>query len=100
MKTAARDLPLLAWYLAYFGATVVLFLAIPLIGRLLTPYPPLPWEYWWVFLYVTPLLSAIVLIREARTGRFTWFGTAVFMIAALMLGVIYRWFSYDLSGVV
>ena len=100
VKLPPNDLPLWGWFFAYAVGTVVLFVSIPLLGRLLAPIPPMPWEYWWVFLFVTPLLPAVVLVREARAGRFSWVGVVVFLIVALTLGAFYRWFSYDLSGVV
>jgi hypothetical protein len=99
-KLPPNDLPLMGWFFAYVVGTVVLFLAIPWSARLLGDIPPGPWHYWWVFLFVTPLLAAIVLLRQAEAGRFSWLGVAVFLLAALALGVFYWWFSYELSGVV
>ena len=99
-KLPPSDLSLWGWFVVYVVCTVVLFVSIPLLGRLFDPIPPMPWDYWWVFLFVTPLPPAIILGRTAHAGRFSRIGVAVFLIAALLLGVFYRWFSYDLSGVV
>ena len=99
-KVTPNDLPLWGWFVAYVVGTVALFLSIPWLGRLSDSLPLMPWDYWWVFLFITPLLSAIVLGQQAQAGRFSWLGVTVFVIAALLLGLFYGWFSSELSGVV
>jgi hypothetical protein len=88
---------LLAWFAGYVVAVGVLFLALP---RLLTQPYLMPWDYWWVFLLVTPTAAIGVLGLGGRAGRFSGWAVGLFYLAAVALGLWLGWFSHQLSGVV
>jgi hypothetical protein len=90
--------PRLVWYFAgYATGTVLLFLLLPrLLGQ---PYV-MPWDYWWVFLIVTPAVAACTLGLGVPSGRFSGWAVGLFYLAAVALGLWLGWFSYQLAGAV
>jgi hypothetical protein len=97
VKAPPNNLPLLGWFFCYVFVTGLLFLFIP---RLLGQVYLMPWHYWWVFLFMTPPLAGGILGWQVHKGRFTGLAALIFVLAALLLGLFYRWFSYDLMGAV
>lgn len=95
MATANVRLP---WYFAgYAIGTGLLFLFLP---RLLAQPYLMPWDYWWVFLIVTPAVAAGILGLGVRSGRFSGWAVVLFYLGAVALGLGCGWFSYQLSAVV
>lgn len=90
-----RELPV--YFSGYVLITALLFLLLPRLLGLM------PWDCWWVFLLVTPPVAGGVLVMQVQKEqkrRFSWLGLLVFVLASLLLGLFYRWFSYELSGIV
>jgi hypothetical protein len=88
---------LIAWFAGYVVGVGVLFLTLP---RLLAQPYLMPWDYWWVFLVVTPTAAVGALGLGVRAGRFSGWAVGLFYLAAVALGLWLGWFSYQLSGVV
>ncbi len=95
--SASKILTLCVYFVIYTLVTASLFLFLPKI--LAQPYL-MPWDYWWVFLIITPSLVGLFLRQSVRKGQFTVTGVLGFVLAAIVLGLFYGWFSYQLSGVV
>lgn len=85
------------WFAGYAVAVGVLFLALP---RLLAQPYLMPWDYWWAFLLLTPPAAGGVLGMGVRAGRFSGWAVGLFYLAAVALGLVLGWFSYQLAGVV
>lgn len=88
---------LVAGFAGYAVGVGVLFLNLP---RLLARIDLFPWDYWWVFLLVTPAAAAGVLGAGVRAGRFSAWAVGLFYLAAVALGLWLGWFSHQLSGAV
>lgn len=88
---------LVAWFAGYVVGVGVLFLGLPQL--LAQPYL-MPWDYWWVFLLVTPTAAAGLVGLGVRAGRFSGWAVGLFYLAAVALGLWLGWFSYQLAGVV
>jgi hypothetical protein len=88
----------LPWYFAGYGlGTGALFLFLPrLVGD---PYL-MPWHYWWVFVFVTPPAAGLILGRGVRSGRFSGWAVAAFVVASVLLGAGYLWVAVQLMAVV
>ena len=93
---ASKILTLCISFVIYTLVTASLFLLLPMF--LAQPYL-MPWDYWWLFLVITPSLVGLLLRRWVGKGQFTSAGVLVFVFAAMALGLFYGWFSYQLSGV-
>lgn len=96
MQSSPNNLTLPLWFVLYAGVTGLLFLFLP---RLLGQSFLLPWHYWWVFLF-TPSLAGGLLGWQVQRGKYTKLGVLVFVLAAMMLGLFYGWFSSELAGAV
>lgn len=97
MQAPPNNLALPLWFVCYAGVTGLLYLFLPrLLGQ---PYL-MPWDYWWVFLLITPPLVGGLLGWQVQRGKYTKFGVLLFVLAAILLGIFYGWFSYELSGAV
>src|SRR5262249_43427908 len=85
------------WFVGYLVGVGGLFLSLP---RLLAQPYLMPWDYWWVFLLVTPTVAAGFVALGIRSGRFSGWAVSLFYLAAVALGLWLGWFSYQLAGVV
>ena len=86
---------LIAWFAGYAAAVAALFLGLPrLLGQ---PYL-MPWDYWWVFLLVTPTAAVGALGLGVRAGRFSGWAVGLFYSAAVALGLCLGWLSHQLAG--
>ena len=87
------------WLMAWFGVYVLvvgaLFLGLP---RLLGQPSLMPWDYWWMFLMVTPAIAACALGLAARSGHFNGWAVGAFFLCAIALGLFLGWFSDHLHG--
>jgi hypothetical protein len=88
---------LVVWFVGYVVAVGGLFLGLP---RLLAQPYLMPWDYWWVFLLVTPTAAAGALGLGVRAGWFSGWAVGLFYLAAVALGLGLGWFSHQLAGVV
>jgi hypothetical protein len=95
--TATHNRWLPVWFVGYTVGVGVLYLSIPwLFGLRYT----MPWDYWWIFLVVTPHVAVGLLTIGVRSGRFSGWGVLLFYLASIALGLWLGWFSYQLAGVV
>jgi hypothetical protein len=78
----------LALFVAYVFAVGGLILAVPQYCSI----PP--WEFWWVFLALTPHCSAAALWPGVWSGRFSRWAVVVFWLASVALGVWLQWVSF------
>jgi len=87
----------LVLFVAYGFAVAALILAVPQLaagGGL----PPAPWDFWWVFLAVTPHAAAAALWPGVRAGRFSRWAVGLFWLAAVALGAWLQWASFYLHS--
>jgi hypothetical protein len=92
-----RDVWLPVYFFGYLVGVGLLYLFLPRLLR--QPYL-MPWDYWWLFLFVTPTIAAGILGWQVRTGRLSRGAAVAFVVAAVLLGAFLGWFSFELSGVV
>ncbi len=92
-----RNARLVAWFAGYAVAVGALFLTLP---RLLARPYLMPWDYWWVFVLVTPAAAVAAVGSGVRAGVYSGWAVGLFYLAAVALGLWLGWFSYQLSGVV
>jgi hypothetical protein len=92
-----QDRRLPGWFVGYAIAVAALYLGTP---RLFGLRYVMPWDYWWVFLIVTPAVAAGLLGLGVRSGRFSGRAVAAFYLAAVVLGLGIGWLSYQLLAVV
>ena len=95
--TSRQNAPLLIWFVLYVVVVGTMYLSFPRIFGLRYA---MPWDYWWVFLIVTPAVAAGVLSIGVRTGRYSGSAVAVFYLAAVAIGLSLGWLSYQLAGAV
>ncbi len=88
---------LVAWFAGYVAVVGALFVSLP---RLLSQPYLMPWDYWWVFLLVTPTVAVGVLAWGVRVGRFSGWAVRLFALAAAALGMGLGWLSHQLAAVV
>jgi hypothetical protein len=76
---------LAALFVGYVLAVGAAVLAVPRLwpGAL----PPGPWDFWWVFVVLTPHAAAAALWPGVRAGRFSRWAVGLFWLAAMVLGV-------------
>ena len=82
------------WFVAYLIAMGLLFLMLP---RLLGDPLMMPWDYWWLFLIVTPTFAVGILfqlegLRKQAIG--------LFYLGAVAFGLFLGWISYALMAAV
>ncbi len=85
---------LLIWFAAYFISVCGLFVGLP---RLLADPYLITWNYWWVFLIITPTIAVGIL---GLSNRFSGLAVLMFYLAAVTLGLFLGWFSLWLAAAV
>ena len=86
----------LALFVAYVFAVAAIILAVPRLSSAVLP--PAPWDFWWVFLVMTPHAAAAALRPGVRSGRFSRWAVGVFWAAAVALGAWLQWASFYLHS--
>jgi hypothetical protein len=92
-----RDRRLIWYFAANVVGTGLLFLFLPRLLR--QPYL-MPWDYWWVFLLVTPTTAAGALAIGVHAGRLHGWAVGLFYLAAVALELGYGWIGFQLAAVV
>ena len=86
----------LVLFVGYVVAVGALILAVPRLSSAVLP--PAPWDFWWVFLVLTPHAAAATLWPGVRSGRFSRWAVVVFWLAAVALGAWLQWASFWLHS--
>jgi hypothetical protein len=81
----------LALFVAYVIAVGALILAVPRLSSAVVP--PGPWDFWWVFLVLTPHTAAAALWLGVRSGWFSRWTVVAFWLAAVALGAFLQFAS-------
>ncbi len=90
---SSQNSRLLQWFVVYtIGVGILYSIIAVLLG---SPY--VPPEYWFLFLFVTPLLAAVALAAGIHTGRYSAWAVGLFILAALYYGIFLRELSPHFS---
>ena len=91
-----QDEWVLALFVAYLFAVGVAILGVPRLSS--GGLPPAPWDFWWVFLVLTPHAATAALWPGVRSGRFSRWAVGAFWLAAVALGAWLQWVSFYLHS--
>ena len=86
---------LVVWFIAYVFAVAAAIVAVPQLST--SALPLLPWDFWWVFLVLTPHLGAAALWPSVRAGWYSRWAVGLFWVAAVILGAWLQLISFLLA---